>query len=516
MAVRCVDIRSAGSFAACLLLLLLDLAGCGGGSGNSSGNQQSTGSTTNPVPSLISITPSSTAAGSNGATITATGSNFVSSSVVEWSNSALPTSYLSSTKITAQVSAADLQTQGTVTVTVSNPAPGGGMSTGLNFTVGPPAAPQVTVVNVIANDLAWDPVNQVIYVSLPGTDPSNGNTIQILDPATGTLGEAVPDSDEPNLLAVSQTSKYLYVSQNGASTVQVMTLPGLANGLTIQLGSGQFGPFYAMDLQASPVSDESVAVVRATPGFVPEEEGGVVIYDNGTALPDVLCGSSQTSCANSSSATDLFDSIQWSSDGTDMYAANYESTGYDFYTIPVSSSGFGTVTDYPGLLLNFFANLAPSRIHYDSTTGYVYDDDGYVVNPKNGTVVGQFGAYGAMIPDGTLGLAYFLVQPGQGPGLSVTLESFDIKTLAPVGTLNIPNVVGTASNLIRWGTNGLAFITYQASTPPTGAIYVLSGSFVTGSLKRTVRPQEDLRSTQIGERASGAAHSTNTTGFSPR
>ncbi len=152
-------------------------------------------------------------------------------------------------------------------------------------------------------------------------------------------------------------------------------------------------------------------------------------------------------------------------------------------------------------------------------TGYVYDDDGIIVNPNNGTAVGDFGTYGIMVPDGTLGLAYFLVQiGGQGPvGSTFTLESYDITTFAPVSTLTIPDVVGTPVKLIRWGANGLAFITYKGtSSPPTGAAYIVSGSFVTGSSKHGFRPQENVRRTWAGHGTSGIGRSTKETWFSPR
>ena len=36
---------------------------------------------------------------------------------------------------------------------------------------------------------------------------------------------------------------------------------------------------------------------------------------------------------------DLFDSLQWGSDDTAFYAANYEDSGFDFYILSVNPSG---------------------------------------------------------------------------------------------------------------------------------------------------------------------------------
>jgi len=373
-------------------------------------------------------------------------------------------------------------------VTVTNPAPGGGTSSALNFVVGPSA--QVTTVNILANDAAWDPVNQVVYLSVPSAAGPNGNTVQVLNPITGSLGASAFAGSEPYLLSVSETSEYLYVSQNGASTVEALTLPGLSNALTIDLGSDQYdGPFYAMSLQAAPNSDSLVAVVRGTPEYSPEEEGGVVIYNNGSALPNVLCGWIQYDCPNPN--TGLYDSIQWNSAGTQMFAANNEDTAFDFYTIQVTSSGFGTVTDYPGDFSCFGC-----LIHYDATTGYVYDDDGQVVNPSNGEVVGAFDASGMMVPDGVLGQAFFLGQsPEQEGGAGYTIESFDINTLTPVSSLTISNVIGLPTSFIRWGSDGLAFTTNNEGSPSAGGVYLISGAFVSGTANGTDRPALNVRRT---------------------
>lgn len=309
--------------------------------------------------------------------------------------------------------------------------------------------------------------------------------MQILDPLKASLGASAFAGSEPYLLSVSETSQYLYVSQAGAPTIQVMTLPNLGNDLTIELGSDPvFGPFYAMDLQAAPNSDSLVAVVRATPGYSPEEEGGVVMYNSGTALPDVLCGWMQSGCPDPDH--DLYDSIQWNSSGIEMFAANNEDTAFDFYTIQVNSSGFGTVTDYPGDLPCFGC-----LIHYDATTGYVYDDDGQVVNPSNGAVVGTFDASGIMVPDGALGEAFFLGQTQENQGTSTyTLESFDINTFTPISTLTLANFIGAPTALIRWGSGGLAFTTYNSEgSPATGGVYIVSGSFVSGDATRKAAPQ---------------------------
>jgi photosystem II stability/assembly factor-like uncharacterized protein len=92
----------------------------------------------NPVPSVISISPSSAIAGGSSFTLTVNGSNFFSTSKVRWNGVAQATKFVSSTQITAAITPADIKTAGTAQVTVFNPTPGGGTSSQEPFTIDNP------------------------------------------------------------------------------------------------------------------------------------------------------------------------------------------------------------------------------------------------------------------------------------------------------------------------------------------------------------------------------------------
>jgi hypothetical protein len=98
-------------------------------------NGSYTGSLANPVPTTSSLSPSSVAAGSPGFVLTVNGTNFVSGSVVRWGGSDRTTAYVGPTQLAANISAADIASAGTATVTVFNPAPGGGTSGGQTFNI---------------------------------------------------------------------------------------------------------------------------------------------------------------------------------------------------------------------------------------------------------------------------------------------------------------------------------------------------------------------------------------------
>lgn len=89
----------------------------------------------NPVPGLDELTPSSGLVGSAAVTIALTGSDFVRSSVVRWNDADLPTTFRSATELTAVVDAPRFSTPGSFTVSVFNPAPGGGRSNARPFTI---------------------------------------------------------------------------------------------------------------------------------------------------------------------------------------------------------------------------------------------------------------------------------------------------------------------------------------------------------------------------------------------
>jgi hypothetical protein len=90
----------------------------------------------NPAPVIDSISPAFIDAGGAAFTLTVNGSGFIASSKVYWGTSALTTTYVSATQLTAQVTAADIATAGTTAaITVQTPTPGGGTSNALQFEV---------------------------------------------------------------------------------------------------------------------------------------------------------------------------------------------------------------------------------------------------------------------------------------------------------------------------------------------------------------------------------------------
>jgi hypothetical protein len=93
----------------------------------------------NPVPTIGSLAPATAIAGSDSFTLTVSGTGFVNGAEVRFNGTALPTTLVSPTQLTATVPASAVITAGIYDVTVTNPAPGGGTSTSSAFTVLVPA-----------------------------------------------------------------------------------------------------------------------------------------------------------------------------------------------------------------------------------------------------------------------------------------------------------------------------------------------------------------------------------------
>ncbi|CAN5739870.1 hypothetical protein BH11MYX4_BH11MYX4_28010 [soil metagenome] len=94
----------------------------------------------NPGAMLTSIAPLSVIAGSGATTLVASGTGFVAGAEIVFGATDLTTTFTNGTTLQATVPASLLSSSGSVPVKVVNPAPGGGASTNISFTVANPTA----------------------------------------------------------------------------------------------------------------------------------------------------------------------------------------------------------------------------------------------------------------------------------------------------------------------------------------------------------------------------------------
>jgi hypothetical protein len=88
------------------------------------------------VPRLTAVTPASATAGGAGFTLTVSGTGFLEGATVRWNGVAKPTTFVSSTELSASISASDIASAGTVAITVVNPNMDAAPSNALPFYIG--------------------------------------------------------------------------------------------------------------------------------------------------------------------------------------------------------------------------------------------------------------------------------------------------------------------------------------------------------------------------------------------
>ncbi len=137
------------------------------GSGVSSVTSSFNLAVNNPVPTITTLSPSSAVAGAAAQTLTINGTNFVSTSTVTYNAVAHTPTFVSSTQLTIPLTTGDQATAGPYPVVVTNPTPGGGASTPVNFTVNNPVpsitslSPSSAIVGAAAQTLTINGTNFV-------------------------------------------------------------------------------------------------------------------------------------------------------------------------------------------------------------------------------------------------------------------------------------------------------------------------------------------------------------------
>jgi hypothetical protein len=321
-------------------------------------------------------------------------------------------------------------------------------------------------VNQATNDMVWDLLNKVVYLSVPGSASTHANQICILNPVAAAIVSCQNAGSEPDRLAISDDSKFLYVGEDGTNSVQRFILPGLIPDISYSLGSDPVdGPYYALDLQVAPGAPHTIAVTKGIFNLIPAAEGGITIFDDSTPRPTSVPGWSQ--------GGNTYDSLQWGNDATALYASG----GGEFFTLDVNASGVLLNQGYPAVFWN------PGGIHYDRGAGLIFSDDGFhAVDPSTGLPAGIFEVGGGwpMAPDSALNTVFILTKYIWQENSNFTIDVFDMSHFTSVNRIPFSTVQYSAPALtrfIRWGSDGLAV------NDPSGNVYLISGPFVSGALR---------------------------------
>ncbi len=216
----------------------------------------------NPAPTTTSISPSSAFVGDSGFTLTVNGTNFVGSSIVKWNGVSKTTTYISPTQLTAAIPSSDLLGAGSYSVTVTNPAPGGGTSNAQTFTVNTSNDLGGKYVYIIDNTssvlqkLNESNLSLVRQTTVPGSAPQDGlldvavspdgnylylthyGTLLKLTSSTLTTVAQTTTGLGANSIAVSPDGSFVYVGNAVSNTIQKFNTSNLSLAATGNTGTG--------------------------------------------------------------------------------------------------------------------------------------------------------------------------------------------------------------------------------------------------------------------------------------
>jgi len=231
-----------------------------------------------PVPALSNISPNSSSSRDSTLTITVSGDGFVDgASLVQWNGEDLPTTFESTSELTARISPQRLSTPGDVAITVFNPEPGGGTSTSMTFTVSEPEASLDLFVPVL--------------VSVSGADESfYTSELTLTNKTDSTVTLSLRYTSTPGNIA-SQVSDIQLPAGQRVESDAIEYLRGL--GMLIASSGNRVGTLMVRALGTSSPADVAVTVRTSSP--VPEGRAGlsymaVPVATDALTGPSYLCG----------------------------------------------------------------------------------------------------------------------------------------------------------------------------------------------------------------------------------
>jgi uncharacterized protein (TIGR03437 family) len=319
-----------------------------------------------------------------------------------------------------------------------------------------PSTPGVTVVDLAAQDIAYDSSRDLIYASVPNSEAALGDHIASINPGTGAMTASYPAGLNPRLLAISGDSSQLFYTSGRVSNQFVNGFSFTSESVqNVDIASGTISPNFALqagpnasrgilDMAVLPEQARSIAVIEDLGENVQIQDTTVFenlgpeslrVYDSGTQRMGFL-GSGGFNCS----------SIQAGSTASRLYCAstnNFSRLAADNHGISVLDS----TTLKPG-------NGSWTQILFSA--GRIYTATGLVIDAETKTVIATLQAQGPVAVDGNR--IYWLDPSGsESAHPSVVLRSFDGSTLQPIETRQINVTSSDVTRLVACGQGRLAF-----------------------------------------------------------
>ncbi len=399
-------------------------------------------SLTYPIPLVSQLSQPTIPIGSESFEIWITGSDFYPVSMVRINGQAQQTTYSSPTTIHALIDPALRTGYGELTLTVSNPAPGGGDSAPEKLTL-------YRVVPVTPRFLVSVPSRNMLYVSVPSSAASNPNTVIPIDPSTGVAQTPIRVGNDPSVMAASEDGKYLYVACGTDRTIQRIRLETLTIDRTFAWPATNWTDSLPVrEMHVMPGSPETLVV------SVQDSIGTMALY-NDAGLVNFVPSS--------------YPGIQVDGfaflDPTTVYSLPFTAVQHGYFNVfTIGSAGLQlTPITEP---YNGSSYDTGTQVLTDGTL--LYTSSGQVWNPVTKTQVATLPvttfdtkvrpSLFNFVMDKSLGQLYAIGGQDYGQTYSTVLTAYDMTTLTASGLVAFPQTGILTRTLARWGTDGLAFI----------------------------------------------------------
>ncbi|OCB78559.1 T9SS type A sorting domain-containing protein [Flavobacterium crassostreae] len=301
---------------------------------------------------------------------------------------------------------------------------------------------QVHTVPVTTNDLIYDSNTNRIYVSIPSSNGSNGNSIGVINPNTYLLENTIFMGSEPSVLAISDNGQYIYCGFSSTSKIRRFDVASQSASLQFQLGADSFlGPYYAEDIEVIPGQPNSIAVTRKYSGISPRF-AGLAIYDDGVQRPTI---------SDKFGSGEISNKIEFKNNTT-LFGYNNETTGFNFNRLAVNSGGVNLVSTAGSIPSGY-----PFSLDFTYNNNNAYFTNGSVVDTTTLPYVnGVFpNANGPVVYDTYTNLVCY-ANSNSG---AITLKRYNPNTFLLFDSLPISNAFGQAKSIISCGNGCYAFNT---------------------------------------------------------
>jgi hypothetical protein len=284
------------------------------------------------------------------------------------------------------------------------------------------AGPTTNALAIAANHMAYDSVNDRLWITVPDDGTANANKLVAINPATGAVTLAYSVGVKPDLVAVTSDGLFAYVSVPADSTVRRIDLSSGTTVGTYVAGGG------LIDLKAIPGSDTSYVVITDPTGGV-----NMSVWDNGIRRTGTGAGGY---------------AINFSNDPSIIYGDGHGS----LFTNVVTSTSI-SFTHQDNMNVAFFA--------YSKTDSMIYSSSGTVYDPTTGLATSSFSTAHVTFDRGlTLSDAdnrFYMVTWNSGDKHILT---FNLATKAELLDYNTGIARGGVLNLTACGNKTVAFNLY--------------------------------------------------------